>query len=286
MGTAGWYELMQGLEYLGNMLDKMWAILTTSPQSFKGGTIWSIIETINGVLGAVGTALLVLFFTIGVIKTCGSFAELKKPETAVKVFVRFAIAKALVDNCLKLLVNFVTIVQSVISSITAANPIGTALEFTIPSDVQSKFDNVGILDGAIPLWAVCFIAHIAFVVISMVLLLTVYGRFFRIYIYAAIAPLPLATLAGQPTENIGKSFLMRKTLMSQSSTAILRSTASCVCVSVTKRQSLQVPIISSSWRSNGSAYKREHIPSSALRQKRLERRQTNLPRRRTWILSL
>ena len=191
MGTAAWYELMQGLAYLGDMLDKMWAILTASPQSFKGGTIWSIIETINGVLGAVGTALLVLFFTIGVIKTCGSFAELKKPETAVKVFIRFAIAKALVDNCLKLLVNFVTIVQSVISTITTANPIGTALEFTIPSDV----------------WSVCFIAHIALIVISMVLLLTVYGRFFRIFIYAAIAPIPLSTIAGQPTENIGKSFL-------------------------------------------------------------------------------
>ena len=77
MGTAAWYELMQGLEYLGDMLDKMWALLTTSPESFKGGTIWSIITTINGVLGAIGTALLVLFFTIGVIKTCGSFAELK-----------------------------------------------------------------------------------------------------------------------------------------------------------------------------------------------------------------
>ena len=168
MGTAAWYELMQGLAYLGDMLDKMWAILTASPQSFKGGTIWSIIETINGVLGAVGTALLVLFFTIGVIKTCGSFAELKKPETAVKVFIRFAIAKALVDNCLKLLVNFVIIVQSVISTITTA---------------------------------------IALIVISMVLLLTVYGRFFRIFIYAAIAPIPLSTIAGQPTENIGKSFL-------------------------------------------------------------------------------
>ena len=207
MGTAAWYELMQGLEYLGDMLDKMWALLTASPQSFKGGTLWSIIETINGVLGAVGTALLVLFFTVGMIKTCGSFAELKKPETAVKVFVRFAIAKFLVDNCLKLLVNFVTIVQSVISKITAANPIGTALEYTIPSDVMAKFTSVGILDGAIPLWAVCFIAHLAFIVISMVLLLTVYGRFFRIYIYAAIAPIPLSTIAGQPTENIGKSFL-------------------------------------------------------------------------------
>ncbi len=207
MGTAAWYELYQGLEYLGNMLDKMWSILTTSPQSFKGGGIWSVITTINGVLGAIGTALLVLFFTVGVIKTCGSLAELKKPETAVKVFIRFAISKALIDNCLSLLVDFVTIVQDVIKRITDSSSIGTALEFTIPSDVQSSFESVGILDGAIPIWAVCFIAHIAFMIIGMILLLTVYGRFFRIYMYTAIAPIPLSTMAGQPTESIGKSFL-------------------------------------------------------------------------------
>ena len=207
MGLAAWYELYQGLEYLGDMLEKMWAILTTSPESFKGGTIWSIITTINGVLGSIGTALLVLFFTIGVIKTCGSFAELKKPETAVKVFIRFAIAKALIDNGLDLLVDFVTIVQGVISKITASSSIGTALEFTIPSEVQSTFEGIGILDGAIPIWAVCFIAHLAFIVIGIVLLLTVYGRFFRIYMYTAIAPIPLSTMAGQPTESIAKSFL-------------------------------------------------------------------------------
>ena len=207
MGTAAWYELMQGLQYLGDKLDKMWALLTTSPQNFKGGGIWSIITTINGVLGAIGTALLVLFFTIGVIKTCGSFAELKKPETAVKVFIRFAISKYLIANCLKLMLNFVTIVQGVIAKVTASSSVGTALEFSIPSSVQSKFEGVGILDGAIPLWAICFIAHIAFIVIGIVLLLTVYGRFFRIYMYTAIAPIPLSTLAGQPTENIAKSFL-------------------------------------------------------------------------------
>ena len=207
MGTAAWYELMEGLKFLGSMLSKMWDLLTTSPQSFKGGAIWKVITTINGVLGAIGTALLVLFFTIGVIKTCGSFAELKKPETTVKVFVRFVIAKYLINNCLKLMVNFVTIVQSVISKIANSSKIGTALEFSIPSKVQATFNSIGILDGAIPIWAVCFIAHIAFIIIGIVLLLTVYGRFFRIYMYTAIAPIPLSTLAGQPTENIAKSFL-------------------------------------------------------------------------------
>lgn len=207
MGLAAWYELYQGLQYLGEKLAEMWSLLTTSPQSFKEGAIWSVISTINGVLGAIGTALLVLFFTIGVIKTCGSFAELKKPETAVKVFIRFCVAKWLIDNCLSILVNFVTIIQSIISDVTETSSIGTALEFVIPSDVQSTFEGIGILDGAIPVWAVCFISHLAMIVIAIVLLLTVYGRFFRIYMYTAIAPIPLSTLAGQPTENIARSFL-------------------------------------------------------------------------------
>ena len=207
MGLSAWYELYQGLQYLGEKLSEMWALLTTSPQTFKDGAIWSVITAINGVLGAIGTALLVLFFTVGVIKTCGSFAELKKPETTVKVFIRFAVAKALIDNGLDIMVDFVTIIQGIIADITNTSSIGTALEFVIPSDVQATFESIGILDGAIPVWAVCFISHIAMSVIAIILLLTVYGRFFRIYMYTAIAPIPLSTLAGQPTENIARSFL-------------------------------------------------------------------------------
>ena len=207
MGLSAWYELYQGLQYLGEKLSEMWALLTTSPQTFKDGAIWSVITAINGVLGAIGTALLVLFFTVGVIKTCGSFAELKKPETTVKVFIRFAVAKALIDNGLNIMVDFVTIIQGIIADITDTSSIGTALEFVIPSDVQTTFESIGILDGAIPVWAVCFISHLAMIVIAIILLLTVYGRFFRIYMYTAIAPIPLSTLAGQPTENIARSFL-------------------------------------------------------------------------------
>ena len=207
MGLSAWYELYQGLQYLGEKLSEMWALLTTSPQTFKDGAIWSVITAINGVLGAIGTALLVLFFTVGVIKTCGSFAELKKPETTVKVFIRFAVAKALIDNGLDIMVDFVTIIQGIIADITNTSSIGTALEFVIPSDVQTTFESIGILDGAIPVWAVCFISHLAMIVIAIILLLTAYGRFFRIYMYTAIAPIPLSTLAGQPTENIARSFL-------------------------------------------------------------------------------
>ena len=54
-------------------------------------------------LQAIGIAQLVLFFLVGVVKTCGSFAEVKKPEMAVKLFIRFAIAKGVVTYGLELM---------------------------------------------------------------------------------------------------------------------------------------------------------------------------------------
>jgi hypothetical protein len=35
----------------------------------------------------------------------------------------------------------------------------------------------------------------------------VYGRFFRLYMYTAIAPIPLSTFAGDATSSVGKAFL-------------------------------------------------------------------------------
>lgn len=86
-------NLENALEVWNDKLSEIWQLITQSPQTFKGGSIWSIICSIHGALQAIGYALLVLFFVVGVVKTCGSFAELKKPEHAVKLFVRFAIAK-------------------------------------------------------------------------------------------------------------------------------------------------------------------------------------------------
>ena len=39
------------------------------------------------------------------------------------------------------------------------------------------------------------------------MILTVYGRFFKLYLYTAIAPIPLSTFAGEPSQNVGKSFV-------------------------------------------------------------------------------
>ncbi len=84
-------NLENALETWNDKLSEIWQLLTTTPQDFKGGSIWNVMVTINGAVQAIGLALLVLFFVVGVVRTCGSFTDVKKPEHALKLFVRFAI---------------------------------------------------------------------------------------------------------------------------------------------------------------------------------------------------
>ena len=88
-----------------------------SPEQFKGGSIWGVIVNIHDAVRAIGLALLVLFFVVGVMRTCGSFAEVKKPEHALKLFIRFAIAKGIVTYGLELMMALFNIVQGLVSTI-------------------------------------------------------------------------------------------------------------------------------------------------------------------------
>lgn len=96
-------NLQNALDTWNSKLAEIWQILTQSPENFKGGGIWQVIVQIHGALQAIGYALLVLFFVVGVVKTCGSFTEVKRPEHALKIFIRFAIAKGVVTYLKKII---------------------------------------------------------------------------------------------------------------------------------------------------------------------------------------
>lgn len=187
-------------------LAEIWTLLTQSPTTFKGGAIWNVIVNIHGALQAIGLALLVLFFLVGVVKTCGSFAEVKKPEMAVKLFIRFAIAKGVVTYGLELMMAIFDIVQGVIKTIMKSAGVFGSNKAVLPKEMVKAIEDCGFFES-IPLWAVTLIGSLVITVLSFVMILTVYGRFFKLYIYTAISPIPLSTFAGQPTESIGKSFL-------------------------------------------------------------------------------
>jgi hypothetical protein len=199
-------NLENALEVWNGKLSEIWQLITQSPETFKGGAIWNVVVDIHGALQAIGYALLVLFFVIGMVKTCGSFAEVKKPEHAVKLFIRFALAKGVITYGMELMLALLNIIQGVISSIMNAAGFGSPQNTVLPSEIVTAIEDCGFFES-IPLWAVTLIGGLFIWVLSFVMILSVYGRFFKMYMYTAIAPIPLSTFAGEPSQNVGKSFL-------------------------------------------------------------------------------
>lgn len=125
-------NLENALETWNDKLSEIWQLLTTTPQDFKGGSIWNVMVTINGAVQAIGLALLVLFFVVGVVRTCGSFTDVKKPEHALKLFVRFAIAKGVITYGMELMLALFNIVQGIISTIMTSSGFGTPNQTAAP----------------------------------------------------------------------------------------------------------------------------------------------------------
>ena len=199
-------NLENALNSWNEKMSEIWQLVTQSPEDFKGGSIWSVIVNIHDAVKAIGLALLVLFFVVGVMKTCGSFAELKKPEHAIKLFVRFAIAKGVVTYGLELMMALFKIVQGLISTIMNASGLGAADQTVLPAEMVTAIEDCGFFES-VPLWAVTLIGSLVITVLSFIMIMSVYGRFFKLYLYTALAPVPLSTFAGEPTQNVGKSFI-------------------------------------------------------------------------------
>ncbi len=199
-------NLQNALDTWNSKLAEIWQILTQSPENFKGGGIWQVIVQIHGALQAIGYALLVLFFVVGVVKTCGSFTEVKRPEHALKIFIRFAIAKGVVTYGLELMMALFNIIQGVISTIMQTAGFGRTEDTVLPDEIIETVEDCGFFES-IPLWAVTLIGGLFITVLSFIMIMSVYGRFFRLYLYTAIAPIPLSSFAGEPSQNIGRSFL-------------------------------------------------------------------------------
>ena len=199
-------NLENALNTWNEKLAEIWTLITQSPEQFKGGAIWNVIVDIHGALQAVGLALLVLFFVVGMMKTCGSFAEVKKPEHAVKLFIRFALAKGAVTYGLELMMALFKIVQGIISTIMNAAGFGSASQTVLPQEIVTAVEDCGFFES-IPLWAVTLIGGLFITVLSFIMIMSVYGRFFKLYLYTAIAPVPLSAFAGEPSQSVGKSFI-------------------------------------------------------------------------------
>lgn len=171
-------NLEKALAVWNDKLTEIWQLITQSPTNFKGGTLWSVVTGIHGALQAIGYALLVLFFVIGVMKTCGSLTDVKRPEHALRLFIRFAIAKGVITYGMELMLAFLEIVQGIISTIMQAGGFGAPQSAVLPTEIITAIEDCGFFES-IPLWAVTLIGGLFIWVLSFQMILSVYGRFFK-----------------------------------------------------------------------------------------------------------
>lgn len=199
-------NLTSALNTWNSKLAEIYALLTQSPETFKDGAIWSVIVSIHNALQAIGLALLVLFFLWGLIKECTNPNDLKRPEQAFRLFLRFAVARGLVVYGMELMNAIFDIVHGILSSISTTVGLSTSEQAVIPQEIIDAVNDAGFLES-IPLWAVTLLGSVFITILSFIMILTVYGRFFKLYMYTAISPIPLATAASHSTQNTALTFI-------------------------------------------------------------------------------
>ena len=137
MDSDNWVvsNLQGALDTWNEKMGEIVGLLTASPADFRGGGIWDAVLSIHGAVQAVALALLVLFFLSGLVKTCGSFAEAKRPEVVLKLFVRFVLAHAAVVYGLELMMAFLDVVQGLIGDMMDAAGFASAAPAALPGEM-------------------------------------------------------------------------------------------------------------------------------------------------------
>lgn len=199
-------NLENALATWNEKLAELWTLLSQSPASFKGGDIWRVILVISNTLQGVGYGLLVLFFAMGVFQSAASFREIQRPEFALRHFIRFAGAKIAVGSSMEIMTSIFAICGGIVSAAMSSMGGSISTAVTLPAEIVSAVEGLSFLQS-IPLWLVSLLGTLFITVLSFVLILTVYGRFFRLYMFTALAPVPLASFAGEGTSAMGKAFV-------------------------------------------------------------------------------
>lgn len=198
-------NLINAINTWNEKLEELWSILTQSPQQFKGGAIWQIMVNIHSAMQGIGLALVVLFFVVGIVKSFTNWQDIKRPEQALKLFLRFCIARGLVVYGMEMMTSCFEIVQGIIQRITSISGFSGG-NAAVPHEIINKVNELGFFES-IPIWAITLLGGLFITILSFVMILTVYGRFFKLYMYTAISPIPLAAAAGEATQSTAFTFM-------------------------------------------------------------------------------
>lgn len=180
-------------------------------------TVAAAMETLNQGLQAFSYALLVVLTLWNVVKTSSSYVELKRPEVLIKLLIRFILTKYVIQVAWALVNGIFNIAGALMEAIFRISGIPVDniwASMTVPDFGEDGI--MGILQdwktflnplAKMPGMVLVILGYIIAMVLSITLILTVFGRFFKIYMFAALAPIPLSTFGSESTQEVGRNFL-------------------------------------------------------------------------------
>lgn len=145
-------------------------------------------------------------FAMSFFKHTVSFREFRHPEQIIGYLIRFVAAKVLISQGMEVIKLIFKISGSFIGDIAAQMGGLTEIAATLPENIRNAIEDASIIPQ-IFIYLVSLILSAVVIVLSISLLMTVYGRFFRIYMYVALAPLPMSTFAGELTSRHGRTYM-------------------------------------------------------------------------------
>lgn len=206
-------QLQNAIDVINTVFQNMEVWLTTSPDAFGGGAAWAVVTQVNVALKGIGYGLFLMFLLMSLLKSTTNFKEIGLQQFFGWA-IRGVLVFILVGYGLDLLQFFVTISLGANSEILSlSNGLGTVelppdlLEAAEAAADESWWSALPMFFQGIPLFILALISTLVIWICGIIMVVIVYMRFFRVFIYTAIAPLPLSTFGSPDTSQTGKHFI-------------------------------------------------------------------------------
>lgn len=182
------------LGFWNNQIKLVFALLGTTPDAFKLGSPWNVIQGVEPIFVGVGSSLVVLFFVIGFCSESVDIKEEMRFEVILRMLMRIGIAEWLVANNVTIMKAFFQTIANLVNAMGA----GTIKELKISSDQAKIIKDLGFGESLIMLILTAVLSLII-IICGFFIIYTVYFRFLKILIIVPIGALACSTLAGNRT---------------------------------------------------------------------------------------
>ncbi len=174
-----------------SMVDVVFGLLIASPENFKDGGPWQIIEEINPIFVAVGSSLVVIFFVIGFCSESIDVKEEMRLEKILTLLCRLGLAEFMVANNVTIMKAIFQSVGNLVNLLSLGN--GVHLKMT--REAAEVIGDLGFCESILML-ILTTVLSLVILVCGFFLIYTVYFRFLKILIVVPLGSIAYSTMSG------------------------------------------------------------------------------------------